>query len=156
MSSPGLWPASRSAVTLALPQDIAAHAYDYPAHFFAKRVWRIERRAPDARRIEEAAALLRSAKRPAVIAGGGVHYSQAWDELQSFVETFGIAVGETLSGKGAIRRPSPQLVGGPEASQKGLGHSIRPAKRVVRSAIAEFLLQHAFLRLLRPPPLGHR
>src|ERR1044071_4723203 len=80
-------PAETGAVTLALPQDIQAHAYDYPAHFFAKHVWRIERRQPDARRIEEATALLRSARRPAIIAGGGVHYAQAWDELQSFAET---------------------------------------------------------------------
>ena len=105
-------PVETGAVTLALPQDIAAHAYDYPAHFFEKRVWRIERRLPDPRRIAEAAALLRSARRPAIIAGGGVHYAQAWDELQNFVETFGLPVGETLSGKGSIRRPSPLLVGG--------------------------------------------
>src|SRR6266852_3848683 len=104
-------PVQTGAVTLALPQDLQAHAYDYPAHFFEKRVWRIERPQPDARRIEEAAALLRSARRPAIIAGGGVHYAQAWDELQNFAETFGIAVGETLSGKGAMRRASPLLVG---------------------------------------------
>ena len=100
------------AVTLALPQDIQAHAYDYPSHFFEKRVWRIDRRLPDPRRIEEAAALLAAAQRPAIIAGGGVHYAQAWDELQAFAEAFGIPVGETLGGKGALRQASPLLVGG--------------------------------------------
>src|SRR5260221_2453948 len=105
-------PVETGAVTLALPQDVQAHAYAYPAHFFEKRVWRIERRLPDAQRVEAAAALLRSARRPAVIAGGGVHYAQAWDELQTFIETFGIPVGETMGGKGSIRRPSPLLLGG--------------------------------------------
>jgi 3D-(3,5/4)-trihydroxycyclohexane-1,2-dione acylhydrolase (decyclizing) len=105
-------PVETGAVTLALPQDIQAHAYEYPAHFFEKHTWRIERRPPDPRRIDEAIALLRSARRPAIIAGGGVHYSQAWDELQDFAEACGVAVGETMGGKGAIRRDSAWLVGG--------------------------------------------
>jgi len=105
-------PVQTGAVTLALPQDLQAHAYDYPAHFFEKRVWRIERPQPDAQRVAEAVALLRAAKRPAIVAGGGVHYAAAWEELQTFAETFGIPVGETLSGKGALRRPSPLLLGG--------------------------------------------
>jgi len=105
-------PAETGAVTLALPQDVQAHAYDYPAQFFAKRVWRIERRLPDPRRIDEAMELLRAARRPAIIAGGGVHYAQAWEELQAVAEACGIAVGETMGGKGAIRRDSPWLVGG--------------------------------------------
>ncbi|MEP7359485.1 MAG: 3D-(3,5/4)-trihydroxycyclohexane-1,2-dione acylhydrolase (decyclizing), partial [Anaerolineales bacterium] len=105
-------PAEMGAVTLALPQDIQAHAYDYPVHFFEKRVWRIERRLPDRMRIEEAAALLKAARRPAIIAGGGVHYAQAWDELQAFATDFGIPVGETMGGKGALRQASPLLVGG--------------------------------------------
>jgi 3D-(3,5/4)-trihydroxycyclohexane-1,2-dione acylhydrolase (decyclizing) len=105
-------PAETGAVTLSLPQDIQAHAYDYPAHFFEKRVWRIERRLPDPRRIAEAVDLLRAARRPAILAGGGVHYAQAWEELQAFAEAVGLPVGETLSGKGAIRRATPLLVGG--------------------------------------------
>src|SRR3989441_10580881 len=63
-------PAETGAVTLALPQDVQAHAYDYPAHFFEKGVWRIERRLPDPQRIAEAVALLREAKRPLIVAGG--------------------------------------------------------------------------------------
>ena len=79
-------PAETGAVTLSLPQDIQAHAYDYPAHFFAERVWRIERRPPDPGRIAEAVALLKAAKRPVIIAGGGVHYADAWDALRAFAE----------------------------------------------------------------------
>jgi 3D-(3,5/4)-trihydroxycyclohexane-1,2-dione acylhydrolase (decyclizing) len=105
-------PADAGAVTLALPQDIQAHAYDYPAHFFEKHVWRIERRLPDPQRINEAVALLKAAKRPAIIAGGGAHYAEAWDELETFSETFGIPVGETMGGKGAIRRESALSLGG--------------------------------------------
>ena len=105
-------PAETGAVTLALPQDTQAHCYDYPAFFFEERVWRVERRVPDSRRIEEAVALLKQAKQPVIIAGGGVHYSEAWDELQMFSESFGIPVGETFGGKGAIRKASTLLLGG--------------------------------------------
>src|SRR5262249_10004139 len=70
-------PAETGAVTLALPQDVQAHAYEYPVHFFDKRVWRIERRLPDPQRIAEAISLLKTAKKPFIIAGGGVHYSEA-------------------------------------------------------------------------------
>lgn len=105
-------PVDTGSVTLALPQDIQAHAYDYPAHFFEERTWRIERRLPDPQRIGEVLVLLKAAKRPLIIAGGGVHYAEAWAELQSFAETFGIPVGETFAGKGAVRGESAMLVGG--------------------------------------------
>lgn len=105
-------PAECGAVTLSLPQDIQAHAYDYPVNFFEKRVWRIERRPPDRQRIKEAVALLKKAKRPLIIAGGGVHYSEAWDELRKFAESFGIPVSETFCGKGAMLEESPLCLGG--------------------------------------------
>ncbi len=105
-------PAETGAVTLALPQDVQTHAYDYPANFFQKKVWQIERRLPSPVRIAEAVRLLRQARRPVLIAGGGIHYSGAWEELQAFVETCGIAVGETSAGKGAIRNACPLLLGG--------------------------------------------
>jgi 3D-(3,5/4)-trihydroxycyclohexane-1,2-dione acylhydrolase (decyclizing) len=105
-------PAETGAVTLALPQDIQQHAYDYPAHFFEKKVWRVERRLPDPQRIKEAVGLLLESGRPMIVAGGGVHYAQAWEELQSFSEAFGVPVGETFGGKGAIRRPSSLYLGG--------------------------------------------
>jgi 3D-(3,5/4)-trihydroxycyclohexane-1,2-dione acylhydrolase (decyclizing) len=105
-------PAETGAVTIALPQDVQAHVCDYPAHFFEKRVWRVERRPPDPQRIREAVGILREAQRPLIIAGGGVHYSEAWDELQKFAETFGIPVSETYAGKGAMRNASTLALGG--------------------------------------------
>ncbi len=105
-------PAETGAVVISLPQDIQAHAYDYPSIFFEQRTWRIERRLPDAQRIDEVVQLLKSAKRPLIIAGGGVHYSEAWKELQAFAEKFGIPVGETFVGRGSIRKPSEILLGG--------------------------------------------
>ncbi|HEX2520835.1 MAG TPA: thiamine pyrophosphate-dependent enzyme, partial [Terriglobia bacterium] len=105
-------PAETGTVTLALPQDVQSHAYDYPANLFEKRVWRIERRLPDPQRIKEAVGMLLESKRPMIIAGGGVHYAQAWDELKAFSDTFGIPVGETFGGKGAIRSASPLQLGG--------------------------------------------
>ena len=105
-------PADTGAVTISLPQDVQAHAYDFPAHFFDKRVWRIERRPPATQRIVEAIELLKTASRPVIIAGGGVHYSETWDELKAFSERFGIPVGETFGGRGAIRGGSDWLLGG--------------------------------------------
>jgi len=105
-------PVETGAVILSLPQDVQAHAYDYPAHFFEKRVWCIERRLPEPQRINEAIALLKTAERPVLIAGGGVHYSEAWNELKAFSEAFGIPVGETFAGKGAIQTESVLLLGG--------------------------------------------
>jgi 3D-(3,5/4)-trihydroxycyclohexane-1,2-dione acylhydrolase (decyclizing) len=105
-------PADTGATVIALPQDIQAHAYDYPANFFRKRLWRVERRVADPRRIEEAVGILREAQRPVVIAGGGVHYSEAWQELQEFAEALGVPVAETFGGKGALRSASALALGG--------------------------------------------
>ena len=105
-------PAETGAVTIALPQDVQSHAYSFPQALFEKRVWRIERRVPNPQRIREAIELIKKARRPVIIAGGGVHYSQAWKELQSLSESMGIPVVETFAGKGAIREDSPLLLGG--------------------------------------------
>ncbi|MDE0184995.1 MAG: 3D-(3,5/4)-trihydroxycyclohexane-1,2-dione acylhydrolase (decyclizing) [Candidatus Poribacteria bacterium] len=105
-------PADTGPVTLSLPQDVQAHAYEYPAHFFERREWRVERRPPDSQRISEAVELLKASDRPMIIAGGGVHYSEAWNELQSFSDKFGVPVSETSAGKGAMRNASPLLLGG--------------------------------------------
>ncbi len=105
-------PAETGAVTVALPQDVQAHAYDYPAHLFEPRTWTIERRPAARERIAQVVALLRQARRPLIIAGGGVHYSAAWDELAAFAEATGIPVGETFAGKGAMRRSSGIGLGG--------------------------------------------
>ena len=105
-------PAETGAVTLSLPQDVQAHAWDYPDHFFAERTWRIERRPPAAERIAEAVALLQAASRPLIIAGGGVHYSAAWDALREVATGFGVPVSETHAGKGALRGASEWSLGG--------------------------------------------
>ena len=105
-------PVDTGAVTIALPQDIQSVAFDYPVNFFNKRVWRIERRQPDERRMQEAIELLKTAKRPYILAGGGVHYSKAWAELRQFSDAFGIPVGETHAGRGALKDESPLLIGG--------------------------------------------
>jgi 3D-(3,5/4)-trihydroxycyclohexane-1,2-dione acylhydrolase (decyclizing) len=105
-------PAETGAVTIAIPQDIQAHAYDYPTLLFEPRTWRVERRLPDPQRIDEAVRLLKAAKRPLIIAGGGVHYSEAWKELAAFAEKCGIPVGETFVGRGSIRNGSDLLLGG--------------------------------------------
>jgi 3D-(3,5/4)-trihydroxycyclohexane-1,2-dione acylhydrolase (decyclizing) len=105
-------PAECGAVTIALPQDVQSHAYDYPERFFEEREWRIERPLPDPRRIAEAVELLRAAERPIAIAGGGVHYSEAHDALTAFAEATGIPVAETFGGKGAMQEDSWLTLGG--------------------------------------------
>ncbi len=105
-------PVDAGPATLALPQDIQSVAFDYPMNFFQKKIWRIERRQPDERRIEEAVALLKTAERPYILAGGGIHYAKAWGELRQFSDAFGIPVGETHSGRGALQEESPLLIGG--------------------------------------------
>ena len=105
-------PVDAGPATIALPQDIQSVAFDYPVNFFKKKVWRIERRQPDQRRIEEAIELLKDAERPYILAGGGVHYSKAWEELREFSDSFGIPVGETHAGRGALQEELPILIGG--------------------------------------------
>jgi 3D-(3,5/4)-trihydroxycyclohexane-1,2-dione acylhydrolase (decyclizing) len=104
-------PAETGAVTVALPQDVQAEAFDWPVELFAERVWRVGRPLPEAVDIEDAAALIRSARRPLVVAGGGVHYSGAEDALRAFSEATGIPVGESQAGKGSLRHAHPQAMG---------------------------------------------
>jgi 3D-(3,5/4)-trihydroxycyclohexane-1,2-dione acylhydrolase (decyclizing) len=126
-------PVETGAVTIALPQDIQAHAYDYPVHFFQERRWRIERREPDQERIREALAMIAAAERPVVIAGGGVHYSEAWTELEEFALAFGIPVGETFAGKGALKEISPHTLGGIGLEGTGAAAAIIAAADLVIS-----------------------
>jgi len=105
-------PAETGAAVISLPQDIQAHAWHFPVKFFQPVVWRVERRPALRERISEAADLIRAARRPMIVAGGGVHYSEAWKELQQFAEQTGIPVGETFAGRGAIRSSSEWLLGG--------------------------------------------
>ena len=105
-------PAETGAVTLALPQDVQAEAYDYPAALFEPRVWTIARPRADRDRMLQAAALIRASARPLIVAGGGVMYSEATDALRRFADATGIAVGETQAGKGALPEPHPLCLGG--------------------------------------------
>ena len=104
-------PVETGAVTIALPQDVQAEAFDWPEALFATRVWRIARPVPEAVDVADAAALIRSARRPLVVAGGGVHYSGAEDALQAFCDATGVPVGETQAGKGSLVHGHPQLMG---------------------------------------------
>jgi 3D-(3,5/4)-trihydroxycyclohexane-1,2-dione acylhydrolase (decyclizing) len=104
-------PADTGAVTIALPQDVQAEAYDWPADLFAERVWRIGRPSPERDAVSEAVAVLRSARRPLIVAGGGVIYSGATDALRSFIEATGIPVAETQAGKGSLPYDHPCSVG---------------------------------------------
>lgn len=104
-------PAETGAVTLALPQDTQAEAYDYPAALFEKRVWHIPRNRPDAALIQQAADWIRASKAPLIIAGGGVHYSEAEAALSVFVDQTGIPVGETQAGKGSLVYDHPLNLG---------------------------------------------
>ena len=127
-------PVDAGPATIALPQDIQSMAFDYPLNFFEKKIWRIERRPPNERRIEEAAALLQTAERPYILAGGGVHYAKAWPELRQFSDAFGIPVGETHAGRGALREESPLLIG-------GSGHTGTPLSgKYARDADLVFLI----------------
>ena len=104
-------PAETGAVTLALPQDVQAEAFDYPDAFFRRRIWRIPRNRPDRQAVVRAAELIRSSRRPLIIAGGGVIYSSATDALRDLVDRTGIPVGETMAGKGSLRYDHPLNLG---------------------------------------------
>ncbi|MFI8833331.1 3D-(3,5/4)-trihydroxycyclohexane-1,2-dione acylhydrolase (decyclizing) [Streptomyces afghaniensis] len=105
-------PVETGAVTLALPQDVQAEAYDWPDEFFAERVWTVRRPGADPAELAEAVRIIRAAKRPLVVAGGGVHHSRAEEALAEFAETTGIPVASTQAGKGSLRHDHPQDVGG--------------------------------------------
>ncbi|WP_432512195.1 3D-(3,5/4)-trihydroxycyclohexane-1,2-dione acylhydrolase (decyclizing) [Kineococcus sp. SYSU DK001] len=104
-------PAETGAATVCLPEDLQAEAWDFPVDLFKERTWRIARPVPEQVAIEEAAAVIRSAKAPLVVAGGGVVYSQATEALKAFVEATGIPVGQSQAGKGAIRYDHPLSLG---------------------------------------------
>ena len=105
-------PADTGAVVISLPQDVQSHAYDFPAAFFEERDWTVRRPAPDQSEIEAVARLLGEASRPIVIAGGGVIYSGASEELARLAETAGVPVAETFGGKGAVRDDTWWQLGG--------------------------------------------
>ncbi|MEV7884526.1 3D-(3,5/4)-trihydroxycyclohexane-1,2-dione acylhydrolase (decyclizing) [Streptomyces sp. NPDC002817] len=105
-------PVETGAVTLALPQDVQAEAYDWPDDFFAERTWVVRRPGADPTELAEAVRAIRAAQRPLIVAGGGVHHSRAEEALAEFAETTGIPVASTQAGKGSLRWDHPQDVGG--------------------------------------------
>ena len=105
-------PAQTGAVCIALPQDVQGEAYDWPAEFFAKRVHRIDRPLPTQEALDEAIALITAAKRPLVICGGGVRYSEAGGHIAAFCEAHGIPFAETQAGKSAAPASLPLNLGG--------------------------------------------
>ncbi len=104
--------ADTGAVTIALPQDVQAEAYDYPEYFFKKRVHRIERRPAAREAIKDAVELIKSKKKPIVVCGGGVRYSEAAEVMINFAESFNIPFGETQAGKSAVEWTHPLNLGG--------------------------------------------
>lgn len=104
-------PEETGAVTICLPQDVQTEAFDFPLSLFEKRVWNIPRIRADKTLYEDAIQLLKQAKKPFIISGGGTLYSEATEELKHFAEQTGIPVGETQAGKGALPFEHPQNLG---------------------------------------------
>lgn len=105
-------PADTGAVCLAMPQDVEGEAYDYPKHFLEKRVWHIDRRPISNSQLERAVELIKNAKKPIIICGGGVRYSEAENELLALAEKCNIPITETQAGKGIIDWKHPLNLGG--------------------------------------------
>ena len=105
-------PADTGAVCLAMPQDVEGEAWDYPTSFLRRRVWHMDRRMPTGAQTARAAAILRDARHPLVIAGGGVRYSYAHDALKAFCEKTGIPFAETQAGKSVLPWDHPLNLGG--------------------------------------------
>ncbi|MDN5558668.1 MAG: 3D-(3,5/4)-trihydroxycyclohexane-1,2-dione acylhydrolase (decyclizing), partial [Ruaniaceae bacterium] len=105
-------PAATGAVVIALPQDVQAEAFDWPIEMFADRTWYVRRAPAESAAIERAVSAIRSSERPMIIAGGGVIYSAASEELRALAAVTGIPVADTQAGKGAISFESAQSVGG--------------------------------------------
>ncbi len=104
-------PVETGAVTIALPQDVQAEAWDWPVELFERRVWHVPRPVPEPAALDRAVDVLRSSRRPIVVAGGGVGYSEATDALRAFVEATGIPVGESQAGKGSLPYDHPLALG---------------------------------------------
>lgn len=100
-------PVETGAVVISLPQDVQSHAFDYPEEFFAPREWVIRRPQPAEDEVATVANLISASKKPIIIAGGGIHYSDATAELEALAVATGIPVSETFAGKGAVQNPGP-------------------------------------------------
>lgn len=101
-------PSETGAVTLALPEDVQSEAWDFPEELFARRVWHVRRPRPETETLARAVSWIRAARRPLIVAGGGVLYSEAAAELFAFASATGIPVGETQAGKGSLPYAIPR------------------------------------------------
>jgi 3D-(3,5/4)-trihydroxycyclohexane-1,2-dione acylhydrolase (decyclizing) len=134
-------PAETGAVTLALSQDVQTEACDYPRALFDERVWTVPRPRGDAALLRRAAEAIRSSRRPVIIAGGGVLYSEAAETLRHFAGNTGIPVGETQAGKGAMAWDDPMAIGSVGVTGTAVGVDIcREADLVIAigSRLADF------------------
>jgi 3D-(3,5/4)-trihydroxycyclohexane-1,2-dione acylhydrolase (decyclizing) len=124
-------PAETGAVTLALPQDVQAEAYDWPDELFTERTWYVPRPVPEPAALARAIEILSQAKRPLVVVGGGVIYSEASQALKEFAEATGIAVADTQAGKGALAWDHPCAVGGVGATGSPVANALAREADVV-------------------------
>src|SRR6266850_3578118 len=104
-------PVETGAATIALPQDVQAEAHEWQRALFVKRVWHVPRAVPELAALERAVGIIRSARRPFIVAGGGVIYSHATDALRAFVDATGIPVGQSQAGKGSLPHDHPLCMG---------------------------------------------
>ncbi|WP_433479289.1 3D-(3,5/4)-trihydroxycyclohexane-1,2-dione acylhydrolase (decyclizing) [Spirillospora sp. CA-142024] len=123
--------AETGAVTLALPQDVQAEAFDWPDELFRRRVWHVPRPVPEPAALARAAEALRSARRPLIVAGGGAIYSRATGALRRFAEATGIPVADTQAGKGALDWDHPCAVGGLGATGSAAANALAREADVV-------------------------
>jgi len=124
-------PAETGAVTIALPEDVQAEEFDFPVAFLQPREWHIRRPLPEQGPLARAVAAIAAAKRPVIVAGGGVLYSGAEDELRAFVEATGIPVGTSQAGGGSLTWDHPQYLGGIGATGTAAANAIAAQADVV-------------------------
>ena len=127
-------PAETGAVTLALPQDVQAQAFDWPEELFRTRVWHLARPVPEPEAVSRALDVIRGARRPLIIAGGGVLYSAAQDALRRLAEQTAIPVADTQAGKGALPWDHPQAVGGVGSTGSAPANALAAGADVVLGA----------------------
>lgn len=124
-------PAETGAVTIALPEDVQAEEFDVPVAFLQPREWHIRRPLPERGPLERSVAAIRAGRRPVIVAGGGVLYSDAADELRAFVEATGIPVGTSQAGGGSLVWDHPQYLGGIGATGTAAANAIAAQADVV-------------------------
>ncbi|ATG50479.1 3D-(3,5/4)-trihydroxycyclohexane-1,2-dione acylhydrolase (decyclizing) [Brachybacterium vulturis] len=124
-------PAETGAVTLSLPQDVQAEAFDWPLEFFRERTWHVARPVPEPAALERAAEVIRSARTPVLIAGGGAIYSEASAALEAFTDATSIPVLDTQAGKGALSADHPLCIGGVGATGNNAANDLAAEADVV-------------------------